>query len=78
MIKQSKSLSHIYLVDCDIPKGSIGEIFEAIYSNNHGVGYWLELTSNDLGTKGAKEIVEVIHKHKDVIIIFFYILYFIF
>lgn len=63
LLKQSSSLSHLYLVDCSLIRSSFIEIVEGALDNEHNVRIWLELSSNDLGDKGAKELAAVFDKH---------------
>lgn len=64
ILRQSGSLSHVYLVDCALTRSAFVELMEAALDNAHGARFWLELTNNDLGTKGAKELAEALQKRR--------------
>jgi len=66
LLQQSQSISHLYLVDCSLSRQAFLDIMNAAISNPNAVRFWLELTSNDLGVKGAKELAELFTKKKKI------------
>ena len=66
LLMVSKSISQIYMVECDLSKSLMVDIFSAILLNPHQLKYYIDFASNDLGSKGAKEVADAINKNKEV------------
>lgn len=64
VLRESSSVSHVYLVDCSLGRDALIEAVRAALDNKGGVRYWLELSGNDGGPKGARALAELLHRRR--------------
>jgi Ran GTPase-activating protein (RanGAP) involved in mRNA processing and transport len=60
LLRSSKSLTHIHLVNSHVNRAAAVEILTAAMENPHGVRFWIDLSQNDLGSKGGHDIGQAI------------------